>query len=61
MRKKAVIAGMAVLLLLVILLGMVRYWMAEQRQTAPERGTLVKVCEDIKRREPDEYCCLYEI
>lgn len=61
MRKKTVVAGILVLLLLVILLGMVRYWMAEQRQMPPERGTLVKVCEDMKRREPDEYRCLYEI
>jgi len=61
MRKKTVMVGILLLLLLVILLGMVRYRMAEQRQNLSERGTLVKIGEDLRRREQYEYSCLYEI
>ncbi len=47
MRKKTVITGIVILFLIVILLGMVRYWMLEQRQTTHEQGTLVQICDSL--------------
>lgn len=49
MKKRTVITGILILLLIVVLLGSARYWMAGQRQITHEQGTLVKICESFQK------------
>ena len=51
MRKKAVMTVILILLLIAVGLGMIRYWMTEQRQSVQEQGTLVKISEEFQKEK----------